>query len=141
MVVRKTIPCTRSATPSHLPVTIMNRGGRANRRLARAAAGPTRRKRLVGRGPGLERLASWAADVAAGPGQGRARLVEVSRGSARSVLLQASRDRAIEAGCAVFWSAGDELSQPFPPLPLALLHYRRPGAVNGHVAVALSRVP
>jgi DNA-binding CsgD family transcriptional regulator/MoxR-like ATPase len=78
--------------------------------------GPGVGQRLVGRERELDLLFRWIGEAAAG--QGRAVLVEGEPGIGKSALLQAASARAVGAGCAVRWSAGEELQQRFPLLPL-----------------------
>jgi len=51
-------------------------------------------------------------------GQGSAVLVEGEPGIGKSVLVRAALAEAADAGCQVFWGAGDELGQALPLLPL-----------------------
>lgn len=71
---------------------------------------------LVGRDGELSRLADWVRDVA--DGRGRAVLVDGEPGIGKSALVRAACAVAAEAGCQVYWGAGDELGQALPLLPL-----------------------
>ncbi|OXM63209.1 helix-turn-helix transcriptional regulator [Amycolatopsis vastitatis] len=71
---------------------------------------------LVGRDGELSRLAAWIRDVAAG--RGRAVLVDGEPGIGKSALVRAACAAAADAGCQVYWGAGDELGQALPLLPL-----------------------
>lgn len=71
---------------------------------------------LVGREVELSRLAAWIRDVAAG--RGRAVLVDGEPGVGKSALVRTSCAVAEDAGCQVFWGAGDELGRALPLLPL-----------------------
>ncbi|MEU0536801.1 helix-turn-helix transcriptional regulator [Amycolatopsis tolypomycina] len=71
---------------------------------------------LVGRDGELSRLVAWIRDAAAG--RGRAVLVDGEPGIGKSALVRAACATAADAGCQVFWGAGDELGQPLPLLPL-----------------------
>ncbi|WIV56224.1 ATP-binding protein [Amycolatopsis nalaikhensis] len=61
---------------------------------------------LVGREVELSRLAAWIRDVAAG--RGRAVLVDGEPGVGKSALVRTSCAVAEDAGCQVFWGAGDD---------------------------------
>jgi tetratricopeptide (TPR) repeat protein len=71
---------------------------------------------LVGRRHELRLVQDWIADLAAG--RGRAVLVEGEPGVGKSAFLRVAGSEAVAAGCQVFWTACDELSQAFPLLPL-----------------------
>lgn len=71
---------------------------------------------LVGRDGELSRLAGWIREVA--EGRGRAVLVDGEPGIGKSALVRAACTAAADAGCQVFWGAGDELGQALPLLPL-----------------------
>jgi DNA-binding CsgD family transcriptional regulator len=71
---------------------------------------------LVGRDSELTRFAGWVDELIAG--RGRAALVEGEPGIGKTVLVRMSCARAAQAGCQVFWGAGDELGQELPLLPL-----------------------
>ncbi|MEV6638677.1 AAA family ATPase [Amycolatopsis sp. NPDC051371] len=71
---------------------------------------------LVGRDDELSRLAAWIREVAGG--RGRAVLVDGEPGIGKSALARAGCAAAVDAGCQVFWGAGDELGQALPLLPL-----------------------
>jgi DNA-binding CsgD family transcriptional regulator/tetratricopeptide (TPR) repeat protein len=82
---------------------------------------------LVGRESELAALTRLVADVAAG--HGGSVLVEGEPGIGKSALLRAAVAAAPEAGCQVFWGAGDELGQALPLLPLLdALRVREPSA-------------
>jgi predicted ATPase len=62
-------------------------------------------------------------------GRGGAVLIEGEPGIGKSALVRAAVAEAPEAGCQVFWGAGDELSQALPLLPfLDGLRVREPSA-------------
>jgi ATP/maltotriose-dependent transcriptional regulator MalT len=71
---------------------------------------------LVGRERPLESMRRWVAELAGG--RGRAVLVEGEAGIGKSSLVRAASQHASAAGCQCIWAACDELSQPFPLLPL-----------------------
>ena len=71
---------------------------------------------LIGRDGELSRLAGWVHDVAAG--RGCAVLVDGEPGIGKSALVRAACAVAADAGCQVYWGAGDELGQALPLLPL-----------------------
>jgi DNA-binding CsgD family transcriptional regulator len=71
---------------------------------------------LVGRDEELSRLVAWIREVAGG--RGRAVLVDGEPGIGKSALVRAACAAAAEAGCQVYWGAGDELGQALPLLPL-----------------------
>ncbi|EOD69834.1 helix-turn-helix transcriptional regulator [Amycolatopsis vancoresmycina] len=71
---------------------------------------------LVGRDGELSRLVTWIRDVA--DGRGRAVLVDGEPGIGKSALVRSACAAAAEAGCQVYWGAGDELGQALPLLPL-----------------------
>jgi DNA-binding CsgD family transcriptional regulator/tetratricopeptide (TPR) repeat protein len=71
---------------------------------------------LVGRDSELSRLVAWIRDVAAG--RGRAVLVDGEPGIGKSALVRSACAAATDAGCQVYWGAGDELGQALPLLPL-----------------------
>ena len=52
-----------------------------------------------------------------GRGRGGSVLIEGEPGIGKSALVRAATAAASEAGCEVFWGAGDELSQALPLLP------------------------
>jgi DNA-binding CsgD family transcriptional regulator len=82
---------------------------------------------LVGRDSELALLAGLIREVARG--RGGAVLIEGEPGIGKSALVQAAVARAPEAGCQVFWGAGDELGQELPLLPfLDGLRVREPSA-------------
>src|SRR5580692_10434329 len=62
-------------------------------------------------------------------GQGGSLLIEGEPGIGKSALVRAALSEAAGAGCQVFWSAGDELGQALPLLPLLEgLRVREPSA-------------
>ncbi|MFJ9782934.1 AAA family ATPase [Amycolatopsis sp. NPDC101161] len=71
---------------------------------------------LVGRDGELSWLVGWIRDVAAG--RGHAVLVDGEPGIGKSALVRAACAVAADAGCQVYWGAGDELGQALPLLPL-----------------------
>ena len=63
----------------------------------------------------------------AAAGQGSAVLIEGEPGIGKSSLVRSAVARAADAGCQVFWGAGDELGQALPLLPLLeALRVRQP---------------
>ena len=82
---------------------------------------------LIGRDSELAMLAGLVAEVAAG--RGGSVLIEGEPGIGKSALVRAALAEAAEAGCQVFWGAGDELGQALPLLPLLEgLRVREPSA-------------
>jgi DNA-binding CsgD family transcriptional regulator/tetratricopeptide (TPR) repeat protein len=82
---------------------------------------------LIGRDSELAMLAGLVAEVAAG--RGSSVLIEGEPGIGKSALVRAALAEAAEAGCQVFWGAGDELGQALPLLPLLEgLRVREPSA-------------
>jgi DNA-binding CsgD family transcriptional regulator len=71
---------------------------------------------LVGRDSELATLTGLIREVAAG--RGSSVLIEGEPGIGKSALVRAALAEAPEAGCQVFWGAGDELGQALPLLPL-----------------------
>ena len=71
---------------------------------------------LVGRDSELATLARLVKEAAAG--RGGSVLVEGEPGIGKSSLVREALADAADVGCQVFWSAGDELSQALPLLPL-----------------------
>jgi DNA-binding CsgD family transcriptional regulator len=71
---------------------------------------------LVGRDSELATLTGLIREVAAG--RGGSVLIEGEPGIGKSALVRAALAEAPEAGCQVFWGAGDELGQALPLLPL-----------------------
>src|ERR1022692_4812774 len=61
-------------------------------------------------------LVRWVTDVAGG--RGGSVLIEGEPGIGKSALVRAALAEAADAGCQVFWGAGDELGQALPLLPL-----------------------
>jgi predicted ATPase len=51
-------------------------------------------------------------------GRGGSVLIEGEPGIGKSALVRAALAEGIDAGCQVFWGAGDELGQALPLLPL-----------------------
>ena len=82
---------------------------------------------LIGRDSELAMLAGLVAKVAAG--RGGSVLIEGEPGIGKSALVRAALAGAAEAGCQLFWGAGDELGQALPLLPLLEgLRVREPSA-------------
>ena len=82
---------------------------------------------LVGRDNELALLAGLIKDVSRG--RGGSLLIEGEPGIGKSALVQAAVAQAPQAGCQVFWGAGDELGQELPLLPfLDGLRVREPSA-------------
>ena len=80
---------------------------------------------LVGRDSEMALLTGLIRDVARG--RGGSALIEGEPGIGKSALVQAAVAVAPEAGCQVFWGAGDELGQALPLLPfLDALRVREP---------------
>ena len=71
---------------------------------------------LVGRDGEMALLAGLVRDVARGRAGGSV-LIEGEPGIGKSALVRAALAEAPEAGCQVFWGAGDELGQALPLLP------------------------
>jgi DNA-binding CsgD family transcriptional regulator len=71
---------------------------------------------LVGRDSESAMLVRCVTEVAAG--QGGSVLIEGEPGIGKSTLVRAAVAGAADAGCQVFWGAGDELGQALPLLPL-----------------------
>src|SRR5258707_980742 len=82
---------------------------------------------LVGRDSEMALLTGLIKEVARG--RGNSVLVEGEPGIGKSTLVRAAVAQAQEAGCQVFWGAGDELGQELPLLPfLDALRVREPSA-------------
>ena len=82
---------------------------------------------LVGRDSEMALLTGLIKDVARG--RGSSVLIEGEPGIGKSALVRAAVAEAPEAGCQVFWGAGDELGQALPLLPfLDGLRVREPSA-------------
>ena len=82
---------------------------------------------LIGRDSELAMLAGLVTQVAAG--RGGSMLIVGEPGIGKSALVRAALAEAAEAGCQVFWGAGDELGQALPLLPLLEgLRVREPSA-------------
>ena len=80
---------------------------------------------LVGRDSEMALLRSLIKEVARG--RGGSVLIEGEPGIGKSSLVWAAVAEAPEAGCEVFWGAGDELGQALPLLPfLDALRVREP---------------
>src|SRR6059058_4680439 len=80
---------------------------------------------LVGRESEMALLTGLIKDV--GRGHGGSVLIEGEAGIGKSALVRAAVADAPEAGCQVFWGAGDELGQALPLLPfLDALRVREP---------------
>src|SRR5581483_9875922 len=70
---------------------------------------------LVGRESELALLTGMVKELSAG--RGGSVLIEGEPGIGKSALFRAAVTGAAEAGCQVFWGAGDELGQALPLLP------------------------
>jgi DNA-binding NarL/FixJ family response regulator len=82
---------------------------------------------LIGRDGEMGLLTGLMKDVVRG--RGGSVLIEGEPGIGKSALMQAVVADAPEAGCEVFWGAGDELGQALPLLPfLDALRVREPSA-------------
>jgi DNA-binding CsgD family transcriptional regulator len=82
---------------------------------------------LVGRESEMALLTGLIREVSRG--RGGSLLIEGEPGIGKSALMQAAVAQAPEAGCQVFWGAGDELGQALPLLPfLDGLRVREPSA-------------
>ncbi len=82
---------------------------------------------LIGRDSELMTLVGLIRDAAVG--RGGAALIEGEPGIGKSALVRAAVTDAADAGCQVFWGAGDELGQALPLLPLLeSLRVREPSA-------------
>jgi DNA-binding CsgD family transcriptional regulator len=82
---------------------------------------------LVGRDREITMLAGLVKKVARG--RGSAVLIEGEPGIGKSALVRAAVAEAPDAGCQVYWGAGDELGQALPLLPfLEGLRVREPSA-------------
>ncbi len=82
---------------------------------------------LVGRDSEMALLTGLIKEVARG--RGSSVLIEGEPGIGKSALVRAAVAAAPEAGCQVFWGAGDELGQALPLLPfLDGLRVREPSA-------------
>jgi len=82
---------------------------------------------LVGRDSEMATLTGLIREVARG--NGTSVLIEGEPGIGKSALVRAAVAKAPEAGCQVFWGAGDELGQALPLLPfLDGLQVREPSA-------------
>jgi DNA-binding CsgD family transcriptional regulator len=71
---------------------------------------------LIGRDSELAMLDVLVTEAVAG--RGSSVLIEGEPGIGKSSLVRSAAARAADAGCQVFWGAGDELGQPLPLLPL-----------------------
>ena len=82
---------------------------------------------LIGRDSEMALLTGLLKEVALG--HGRAVLIEGEPGIGKSALARAAVAETPQAGCQVFWGAGDELGQALPLLPfLDGLRVREPSA-------------
>ncbi len=80
---------------------------------------------LLGRDSEMALLTTWIREVVRR--RGRSVLIEGEPGVGKSALVRAAMAGAREAGCEVFWGAGDELGQALPLLPfLDALRVREP---------------
>jgi DNA-binding CsgD family transcriptional regulator/tetratricopeptide (TPR) repeat protein len=71
---------------------------------------------LIGRDSELAMLGRLMTEVAGG--QGGSVLIEGEPGIGKSALVRAALAQPTDAGCQVFWGAGDELGQALPLLPV-----------------------
>ena len=71
---------------------------------------------LVGRDSETATLVRFMTEVA--NGRGSSVLIEGEPGIGKSALVRSALAKAEDAGCQVFWGAGDELGQALPLLPL-----------------------
>jgi DNA-binding CsgD family transcriptional regulator len=71
---------------------------------------------LIGRDSEIAVLSNLIQEVASG--RGGLLLIEGEPGIGKSALIRAATAKAANAGCEVFWGAGDELGQALPLLPL-----------------------
>ena len=82
---------------------------------------------LVGRDSEMALLAGLIREVARG--RGSSVLIEGEPGIGKSALVRAALTEAPDAGCQVFWGAGDELGQALPLVPfLEGVRVREPSA-------------
>jgi DNA-binding CsgD family transcriptional regulator len=82
---------------------------------------------LVGRDSETAMLVRFMTEVA--EGRGGSVLIEGEPGIGKSALVRAALAETADAGCQVFWGAGDELGQALPLLPLLEgLRVREPSA-------------
>jgi len=82
---------------------------------------------LIGRDSEIAMLAGLMREAAGG--RGSAVLIEGEPGIGKSALVRAALAETADAGCQVFWGAGDELGQALPLLPLLDgLRIREPSA-------------
>jgi DNA-binding CsgD family transcriptional regulator len=89
---------------------------------------------LAGRDSEMALLAGLIRELARG--RGGAVLIEGEPGIGKSALVRAAAAKAPEAGCQVFWGAGDELGQALPLLPfLDGLRVREPSANPRRTAI------
>jgi len=89
---------------------------------------------LVGRDSETALLTGLIKEVARG--RGGSALIEGEPGIGKSALVRAAVAEAQEAGCQVFWGAGDELGQALPLLPfLDGLRVREPSANPRRTAI------
>jgi DNA-binding CsgD family transcriptional regulator/tetratricopeptide (TPR) repeat protein len=90
---------------------------------------------LVGRDNELTLLSGLLREVSRG--RGCSVLIEGEPGIGKSALVRSVAARASEAGCQLFWGAGDELGQKLPLLPfLDALQVREPSANYRRAAIA-----
>src|SRR6266571_6062874 len=90
---------------------------------------------LVGRDNEMTLLTGLIKELARG--HGNSVLIEGEPGIGKSALVRAAVAEAPEAGCQVFWGAGDELGQELPLLPfLDALQVRRPSANARRATIA-----
>ena len=90
---------------------------------------------LFGRDSESALLAGLMREVAGG--RGGSVLIEGEPGIGKSALVRAALAEAVDAGCQVFWGAGDELGQALPLLPLLDgLRVREPSADPRRIMIA-----
>jgi len=70
---------------------------------------------LVGRDSEMALLTELVKEVSLG--RGGSVLIEGEPGIGKSALVRAAVAAALDAGCQVYWGAGDELGQALPLLP------------------------
>jgi tetratricopeptide (TPR) repeat protein len=119
---------SRSASPRELPAV-------APAALQTAELSPvTLAGALVGRDSEMAVLTGLVKEVAGG--HGGSVLIEGEPGIGKSALVRAAVTEASQAGCQVFWGAGDELGQALPLLPfLDGLRVREPSANHRREAI------
>ena len=89
---------------------------------------------LVGRDSEIALLTELVKELSVG--RGRSMLIEGEPGIGKSALVRTLVAGAPDAGCQVFWGAGDELGQALPLVPfLDALHVREPTANPRRTAI------